>query len=112
MLKNLQNEQQGNIFGLELSHSFLLESMADFINAGIGFVIILFLHYVNRDELGQGQCHQSFSCFGLYTISLALTVFIINDKVDWLAGFTLSYWNRRSVAGFPAGFLSTRAMDL
>ncbi|WP_190808907.1 sulfite exporter TauE/SafE family protein [Flagellimonas sp. S3867] len=67
---------------------FFIGIYGGFINAGIGFVIILFLHYVNRMNLVRVNATKV-SVVLAYTLS-ALAVFIINDKVDWLAGLTLA----------------------
>ena len=59
-----------------------------FINAGLGFIIILFLHYVNQMTLVRANATKVVVVM-IYTLA-ALTVFVINDKVIWQAGFVLA----------------------
>ncbi len=70
---------------------FFIGIYGGFINAGIGFIIILFLHYYNRLSLVKTNATKVTVVF-LYTIA-ALSVFIINDKVDWLVGLVLAIGN-------------------
>lgn len=62
-----------------------------FINAGIGFVLILFLHNVNRMSLVRSNATKVAVVF-MYTFS-ALVVFILNDKVNWKMGLILAIGN-------------------
>jgi len=62
-----------------------------FINAGLGFIIILFLHYVNRMSLVRANATKVVVVF-IYMLS-ALAVFVLNDKVDWFVGFILAIGN-------------------
>lgn len=62
-----------------------------FINAGLGFIIILFLHYVNRMTLVRANATKVVVVF-IYMLS-ALAVFVLNDKVDWFVGFILAIGN-------------------
>ncbi len=62
-----------------------------FINAGLGFLIILFLHYVNKMTLVHANATKV-AVVCIYTVS-ALIVFIINDKVDWKIGLILAIGN-------------------
>lgn len=62
-----------------------------FINAGLGFVIILFLHFVNHMTLVRANATKVAVVF-IYMLS-ALVVFAINDKVDWIVGLVLAIGN-------------------
>ncbi|MEO1011580.1 MAG: sulfite exporter TauE/SafE family protein [Bacteroidota bacterium] len=62
-----------------------------FINAGLGFIIILFLHYVSRMTLVRANATKVVIVF-VYTLA-ALVVFIINDKVNWRVGLILALGN-------------------
>jgi len=62
-----------------------------FINAGIGFVLILFLHYVHKMSLVRANATKVVVAL-IYTLS-ALTIFILNDKVDWKVGLILAIGN-------------------
>lgn len=62
-----------------------------FINAGIGFIIILFLHYFNKLSLVKANATKV-AVVLIYTLS-ALAVFVWNDKVDWKVGLVLAIGN-------------------
>ncbi|MEX0274150.1 MAG: sulfite exporter TauE/SafE family protein, partial [Flavobacteriaceae bacterium] len=62
-----------------------------FINAGIGFIIILFLHYVHQMNLVRVNATKVAVVF-IYTLA-ALVVFIVNDKVVWKVGLVLAIGN-------------------
>lgn len=62
-----------------------------FINAGLGFVMILFLHFVNHMTLVRANATKVAVVF-TYMLS-ALVVFAINDKVDWILGLVLASGN-------------------
>ena len=79
---------------------FFIGIYGGFINAGIGFVIILFLHYVNRMNLVRVNATKV-SVVLAYTLS-ALVVFIINDKIDWLAGFYSGHRKQEPEDGFSS----------
>jgi uncharacterized membrane protein YfcA len=62
-----------------------------FINAGLGFLMMIFLHSVNRLSLVRTNMTKV-SVVCVYTIA-ALAVFAYNDKVDWLVGGVLAIGN-------------------
>lgn len=62
-----------------------------FINAGIGFVILLFLHFFNKMNLVRANATKVAVVF-TYTLA-ALAVFIANDKVLWEVGLVLAIGN-------------------
>jgi len=62
-----------------------------FINAGLGFIIILFLHYVNQLSLVRANATKVVVVL-IYTLA-ALIVFILNDKVIWEVGLILAIGN-------------------
>ncbi len=70
---------------------FFIGIYGGFINAGIGFIIILFLHHVNRMTLVRANATKTVAVL-LYTLA-ALTVFVINDKVAWDVGAVLAIGN-------------------
>ncbi|MGB5205122.1 sulfite exporter TauE/SafE family protein [Eudoraea sp.] len=70
---------------------FFIGIYGGFINAGIGFVIILFLHYFNHMALVRVNATKVAVVF-MYTLS-ALAVFIFNDKVIWEVGLVLAIGN-------------------
>jgi hypothetical protein len=70
---------------------FFIGIYGGFINAGIGFVILLFLHYFNHMSLVRANATKVAVVF-IYTLA-ALTVFIMNDKVIWKVGLVLAIGN-------------------
>jgi len=62
-----------------------------FINAGLGFILILFLHYYNQLSLVKANASKAV----IITIYMAgaLLVFILNDKVNWKMGLTMAIGN-------------------
>ncbi|MDX1333071.1 MAG: sulfite exporter TauE/SafE family protein [Robiginitalea sp.] len=70
---------------------FFIWIYGGFINAGIGFVIILFLHYVHRLSLVRANATKVAVVF-IYTLA-ALVVFVLNDKVIWKVGLVLALGN-------------------
>tara|TARA_B100000767_G_C19734381_1_gene523225 strand:- start:993 stop:1745 length:753 start_codon:yes stop_codon:yes gene_type:complete len=67
---------------------FFIGVYGGFINAGIGFVIILFLNNVNRLSLIKTNATKVSLVF-IYTCG-ALALFAYNGKVDWSTGFILA----------------------
>lgn len=67
---------------------FLIGIYGGFINAGIGFVIILYLHYVHRMNLVRVNATKVATVF-IYTLA-ALAIFLYNDKVNWFIGLILA----------------------
>mgnify|MGYP006141954169 FL=1 len=67
---------------------FFIGIYGGFINAGIGFVIILFLNNVNRLSLMKTNVTKVSLVF-IYTCG-ALALFAYNGKVDWSTGFVLA----------------------
>lgn len=70
---------------------FFIGIYGGFINAGIGFVILLFLHYFNHMTLVRANATKV-AVVCIYTLS-ALAVFIYNDKVIWEVGLVLALGN-------------------
>jgi uncharacterized membrane protein YfcA len=67
---------------------FFIGIYGGFINAGIGFVIILFLNNVNRLSLIKTNATKVSLVF-IYTCG-ALALFAYNGTVDWSSGFVLA----------------------
>ena len=81
----------GKYLWLGMLAFFFFGIYGGFVNAGIGFIIILFLHYFNRMSLVRANATKVVVVF-TYMLS-ALVVFILNDKVDWFVGFVLAIGN-------------------
>ena len=79
---------------------FFIGIYGGFINAGIGFVIMLFLHYYNRLDLVKVNATKVVIVL-IYT-SGALITFALADKVNWTYGIFLATGN------FIGGWNSSR----
>jgi len=90
-LENLAERLTGKYLWLGIIAFFFFGIYGGFINAGLGFIIILFLHYVNRMSLVRVNATKV-AVVLIYTIS-ALTVFVLNDKVNWKVGLILALGN-------------------
>lgn len=62
-----------------------------FINAGLGIIIILFLHYANHLSLVKSNATKAV-VVSIY-MGGALLVFILNDKINWSMGLTMAIGN-------------------
>lgn len=81
----------GKHLWLSLLLFFFIGIYGGFIQAGTGFLILLVLSGVNHFSLVKSNAIKVVVAF-IYTIS-ALTVFIINDQVNWKYGLVLSIGN-------------------
>lgn len=111
---DLEERLTGKYLWLGIIVFFFFGIYGGFINAGLGFLMILFLNLVHRMTLVRANATKVVVVF-TYMIS-ALIVFVLNDKVIWLVGFVLAIGNgtgawvasRFSVKkgdGFIKGFL-------
>ena len=90
-VKDLEERLTGKYLWIGVLVFFLFGIYGGFINAGLGFLMILFLHYVNRMSLVRANATKVSVVF-LYMIS-ALVVFALNDKVNWKIGLILAIGN-------------------
>ncbi len=67
---------------------FIFGIYGGFINAGLGFILILFMHYFNRMSLVKSNATKAVII--IIYMSAALIVFILNDKVDWKMGLVMA----------------------
>ena len=67
---------------------FFIGIYGGFINAGIGFIIMLFLHHVNRLSLIKTNATKVAIVF-IYSLG-ALGLFAWNDAIDWKIGMILA----------------------
>jgi len=81
----------GKHLWLSLLLFFFIGIYGGFIQAGTGFLILLVLSGVNHFSLVKSNAIKVVVAF-IYTIS-ALSVFIINDQVNWKYGLVLSIGN-------------------
>ena len=70
---------------------FFLGIYGGFINAGIGFMMLIILPYVNRLSLVKSNATKV-AVVCIYTIG-AVAMFAINDKIDWKFGLILAVGN-------------------
>ncbi len=90
-IASLSERLTGKYLWLGVIAFFFFGIYGGFINAGLGFIIILFLHYVNRMTLVRSNATKVAVVF-MYTLA-ALAVFIYNDKVNWMVGLILALGN-------------------
>ena len=90
-LKDVHERLTGKYLWLGMFAFFFFGIYGGFINAGLGFIIILFLHFFNHMSLVRANATKV-AVVCIYTLS-ALVVFILNDKVNWAVGFVLAIGN-------------------
>lgn len=90
-LEDLQERLTGKYLWLGIFVFFFIGIYGGFINAGIGFVIILYLNMVHRMNLVRVNATKVAVVF-MYTLS-ALGVFIFHDKIIWKVGLVLAIGN-------------------
>jgi len=90
-LEDVEERLTGKYLWIGMIAFFFFGIYGGFINAGIGFIILLFLHYVHRMNLVRANATKvAIVC--IYTLA-ALAVFIYNDKVVWKVGLVLAVGN-------------------
>ena len=87
-MTDLAERLTGKYLWLGIVVFFLIGIYGGFINAGIGFVIILYLHYVHRMNLVRVNATKV-AAVCVYTLA-AVAGFVFNDKVNWLVGCILA----------------------
>ena len=90
-LADLQERVTGKYLWIGVIAFFFFGIYGGFINAGIGFIILLFLNHVNRMTLVRANATKVAVVF-IYTLS-ALAVFLYNDKIIWEVGLVLAIGN-------------------
>lgn len=90
-IAEMQERLTGKYLWIGCIAFFFFGIYGGFINAGIGFIIILFLHYVHQMTLVRSNATKVVVVF-MYSVS-ALVVFILNDKVNWVMGLILALGN-------------------
>ncbi len=98
---------QGKYLWVSLIAFFILGIYGGFINAGIGFVLLLALVYINRMSLVKANATKVTIGF-IYTLA-AFMVFIMNDKVSWIHGMFLAAGN--GLGAWISSRLSVRKGD-
>lgn len=90
-VQDLQARLTGKYLWVGIIAFFFFGIYGGFINAGLGFIMILFLHFVNRMSLVHANATKVAVVF-MYMVS-ALIVFVINDQVNWKIGLILAIGN-------------------
>ncbi len=90
-LIEMQERLTGKYLWLSIIVFFFFGIYGGFINAGLGFLMILFMHFVNRMNLVRVNATKVVVVL-IYMLS-ALAVFAFNDKVNWKLGFILAIGN-------------------
>lgn len=87
----VEERTKGKYLVLSTIAFFFIGIYGGFINAGIGFIMMIFLHSFNKLSLVKTNMTKvSIAC--VYTLA-ALAVFAYNDKVEWLVGGVLALGN-------------------
>ena len=90
-LEDMQERLTGKHLWLGMVVFFFFGIYGGFINAGLGLLMIIFLHYVNRMNLVRSNATKVVVVF-IYMLA-ALAVFALNDKVNWKIGLILAIGN-------------------
>ena len=90
-INQLQERLLGKYLWMSIIVFFFLGIYGGFINAGIGFLMLLWLPYINRMSLVRANATKVFVVC-LYTIS-AVIMFAYHDKINWFYGFVLAIGN-------------------
>lgn len=90
-IDDIQERLTGKYLWIAIIVFFFFGIYGGFINAGLGFLTILFLHYFNHMSLVRSNATKVVVVL-IYMLS-ALAVFAYNDKVDWKLGLILAIGN-------------------
>jgi len=106
-LEDVAERLTGKYLWIGMIAFFFFGIYGGFINAGIGFIILLFLHYVHRMNLVRANATKVAIVF-IYTLA-ALAVFIYNDKIIWKVGLVLAIGN--GIGAWVSSRVSVRKGD-
>ncbi|NDV14771.1 TSUP family transporter [Muricauda sp. TY007] len=87
----MQERLTGKYLWVSMIVFFFFGIYGGFINAGLGFLMLLFLHYFNQMNLVRSNATKVAVVF-IYMLA-ALAVFAFNDKIDWKLGLVLAIGN-------------------
>jgi hypothetical protein len=90
-LGDLAERLSGKHLWLAILAFFFFGIYGGFINAGLGFIMLLFFHYVNRMSLVRSNATKV-AVVLIYTIG-AVAIFAWNDKINYSLGFILAIGN-------------------
>ena len=106
-LQQLAERTTGKHLWISCIAFFLFGIYGGFLNAGLGFILILFLHHFNRFSLVKSNATKAVVI--VIYMSAALGVFILNDKIDWVMGLTMAIGT--SLGGWVASRYSVKKGD-
>ena len=89
--KDIIERTTGKYLWISIIAFFFLGIYGGFINAGIGFLILILLPYVNNMNLIRANAAKV-TVVSIYTIG-ALVMFYINDKINFKYGFIMAIGN-------------------
>ncbi len=90
-LSELTERTSGKHLWISICIFFFIGIYGGFINAGIGFIMLLVLPMVNRLSLVKANATKVTVAF-IYTTA-AVVLFILNDKINWKYGLILALGN-------------------
>ena len=90
-ISDVKERLTGKYLWLGIIVFFFFGIYGGFINAGLGFLMLLFLNFVNHMSLVRANATKVVVVF-IYMLS-ALVVFAFNDKVVWFVGLVLAIGN-------------------
>lgn len=88
---NLVERTSGKYLYISILIFFFLGIYGGFINAGIGFITLIILPYINKLSLVKANATKV-AVVCIYTIG-AIAIFALNDKINWKYGLILSIGN-------------------
>ncbi len=90
-IQNLSERTTGKHLWLSVVAFFFVGIYGGFINAGIGFIMLLVLPMINRLSLVKANATKVTVAF-IYT-TIAVVLFVLNDKINWKYGLILAIGN-------------------
>lgn len=90
-LENLTEQTTGKQLWISIIVFFFIGIYGGFINAGIGFIMLLLLPMINKLSLVKANATKVTVAF-IYT-TVAVAIFIFNDKINWKYGLILAIGN-------------------
>ncbi len=104
-LESIAERTTGKHLLVSILTFFFVGLYGGFLNAGVGFIMLLILPMVNKFTLVKSNATKVTVAF-IYT-AIALGVFVLNGKVDWRLGLTLAIGNA-SGAWFASRYSVTK----
>ncbi|MFY0631559.1 MAG: sulfite exporter TauE/SafE family protein [Flavobacteriaceae bacterium] len=89
--KDLMERITGKYFWLGIIAFFFIGIYGGFIQAGVGFIVLLFLSSINRFSLVKSNAIKVFVAL-IYSLA-AVAIFAYNDAIHWEYGLVLSIGN-------------------